>query len=615
MARGALKWPAALLVLYLAAPVAVFLARSAAHPGAGFGVPGLWGALAVSAEAATVSALLLALLGVPLAYLLAHHRGRLARSVGTLVQLPLALPPLMSGVVLLYVFGPDTWLGRLAAGRFTESLAGIVLAQSFVSAPFLVVGARAAFASVDTALEDMAATAGAGPLARFTRVAVPVAAPGIRAGLLLAWLRAFGEYGATVMLAYHPYSLPVFTYVQFSAVGLPATQAPALLSLALAAAVTFIARAPLAGTARKLLPAKPLPGLVEGAGPAPEGQPARPRAAVSFDLSVLTGTFLLQVAHRATSHRLAVVGPSGAGKSMTLRALAGLSPGTVRFGQEDVSSLPPELRRVGYVPQGQALLPHLDAWHNVMFGARAVADDARHWMEALQIADLARRRPGELSGGQRQRVALARALSCRPRLLLLDEPFTGLDAPARAALLHRLRWLQLESGFSSVLVTHDFREAALLADEVVVLDRGRVLQAGRAADVARAPCSPQVASLLGWRNLAAGTAVGPGLVSAGPVMLATGPHGCADGAPVNWSVHPARVQLLVSPVPGSVAATVADTADLGGHWWCRLQLGLGVAIEVELAQPPPAGTGRLLWAYAPPEAFTVWPVPPPAARQ
>ena len=126
-------------------------------------------------------------------------------------MLPLALPPVMSGILLIYMVGPYTTLGRLFHRRLTGSVAGIVLAQVFVSAPFLVIAARSAFAAVDPALEDAGRHPRPRSLARFLRVSLPVAAAGIRAGLLLTWLRAIGEYGATVLLTYHPYSLPVYT--------------------------------------------------------------------------------------------------------------------------------------------------------------------------------------------------------------------------------------------------------------------------------------------------------------------------------------------------------------------------------------------------------------------
>src|SRR5699024_7923678 len=126
----------------------------------------------------------------------------------------------------IYVVGPYTWLGEAAGGHLTDSTIGIVLAQTFVAAPFLVIAARSAFDAVDPALDDLAATLGHKPLDRFLQVDIPIAWPGIRAGMLLTWLRAVGEYGATVLLAYHPFSLPVFTYEQFSGFGVPPTQAP-----------------------------------------------------------------------------------------------------------------------------------------------------------------------------------------------------------------------------------------------------------------------------------------------------------------------------------------------------------------------------------------------------
>ena len=132
----------------------------------------------------------------------------------------------MCGILLIYLVGPYTFLGRLFGGNLTNSLTGIVLAQTFCAAPFLIVAARSAFGALDPATLDMAATLGHSEVSRFRLVALPLAAPGIRAGMVLAWLRAFGEYGAVIILAYHPFSLPVYTYNQFSGIGLPTTWLP-----------------------------------------------------------------------------------------------------------------------------------------------------------------------------------------------------------------------------------------------------------------------------------------------------------------------------------------------------------------------------------------------------
>ena len=244
--------------------------------------------------------------------------------------------------------------------------------------------------------------------------------------------------------------------------------------------------------------------------------PVTTPTSVSFDLDVTVGTFRLRVAHQAASHRIAILGPSGAGKSITLRAIAGfLGPaaGTVRFNSDLVSRVPVEARHLGYVPQGLALFPDRTVWQQVLFATGADPALAAWWLRTLHLEDLRDRLPGQISGGQRQRVALARALAHQPRLVLLDEPFNALDAPVRDELRRELRRLQAQTGLSTVLVTHDPEEAALLADEILVIDEGRLLQAGPRAEVFNRPASPQVARLLGIPNLSPGTVAEPGAIT------------------------------------------------------------------------------------------------------
>ncbi|MBS2936834.1 ABC transporter ATP-binding protein [Nocardioides sp. J2M5] len=203
---------------------------------------------------------------------------------------------------------------------------------------------------------------------------------------------------------------------------------------------------------------------------------------------------------------LAVIGPNGAGKSSLLHALAGLVEveGYALLGDDDLLALPVRERGVGLVFQGQLLFPHLSALDNVAFGRRSRGEPraaaeavARGWLERFGIADLAGRRPRELSGGQAQRVAIARALATDPALLLLDEPFTGLDVSVQMALRIELgRHLRDFPGIA-LLVTHDAIDALTLADRVLVLDGGRVAQAGRPAEVAAEPRTSHVARLVG----------------------------------------------------------------------------------------------------------------------
>jgi molybdate transport system permease protein len=596
--RGAaspLPWLGALLALYLLAPIAAFFVRLGRHGGEA--APGLGDALATSALAATVSAAIIALLGTPLAWLLAHGRGRASALLGVLVQLPLALPPLMSGILLLYVVGPYTALGRLFDGHLTDSFTGIVLAQTFVAAPFLIVAGRSSFAALDPALEDVAATLGHGPVSRFFRVGLPVALPALQAGLVLSWLRAFGEFGATVILAYHPYSLPVYTFVQFDATGLETTLIPVAAALGTAAVVLSLA------TVHARLRPRPRARLPEPRPPGP-----RPTAPLSIAIDQRLGSFHLALRHDATTPRLGLLGPSGAGKTVSLRVLAGLlrSPASrVLAGDEVLSDLPAERRRVGYVPQHSALLPRRTVWQQVNFGRGSDGATAAWWLRELELGGLEDRYPEELSGGQQRRVALARALATEPELLLLDEPFSALDVPVRDALRRRLRALQREAGLNTVIVTHDPEEAALLADELLLVEDGRLLQAGSRREVFGAPASPDAAALLGIANSHRGEVVGPGQIRSEAIVLAAPTAGLAAGAAVGWCVAPERV--LVDPA-GDHEAEVVDDADLGTTHELTLRLAGGPTI---VARAPhgtfvPAASCRVT---LPGDAISVWPEP------
>lgn len=592
--RSPLSWLGALLVVYLAVPVVAFAARISGSHNRGFATPGLGSALRVSLESASISTVIIAVLGIPLAYSLVRSRGWLAGAVGVIVQLPLALPPLMSGILLIYIFGPYSRVGTLLHQRLTDSVAGVVLAQTFVAAPFLIIAARSAFASIDPALDDVAACLGHRPLARFWRVSLPVAAPGIRAGLLLTWLRAFGEYGATVLLAYHPYSLPVYLDVQFSGSGLSTTQAPTAIALGIAAVAVVVSRL------RR--PPRRRPATV----PEPRHPMASDATTVAFDLDVRLGTFHLSLAHQATSHRLAILGPSGSGKSLTLRCLAGLlgpGAGAVAYGADSVAAVPTEDRGIGFVPQGLGLLPHRTVWQQLLFATGTDPHLAAWWLSTLQLVGLEDRMPGELSGGQRQRVSLAQALSRNPRLVLLDEPFSALDAPVRDELRRQLRRLQRETGLSTILVTHDPEEAALLADEIIVVADGRLLQAGTRAEVYSRPASPEVARLLGIQNLNRARTSSPTELATGASTIVA-PHGLPTGIDVYWSVRPEHIEI--SPT-GRYTGELVDVADLGSVTTAIVAVSGGSELRVRSGQPITAAIGAPCRFDLHPATITVWP--------
>lgn len=239
---GIVLWLLGLCLLcYLLGPMGAFLGFLpwSQVPGM-FSDPNVSGALLTSLLSASISTLVIALFGVPLGYILARSAFIGKGLVSLVIYLPLVFPPVVSGIMLLLLYGPYGALGGPLAGmglEVDESLAGIIVAQVFVSAPFLIVAARSAFEAVDPTLERVAMTLGQGVSGLFWRVSLPLAWRGILAGLILAWVRALGEFGATVVMAYHPYTLPVYVYVQLSGLGIAGALPLALFSLAVGVVV------------------------------------------------------------------------------------------------------------------------------------------------------------------------------------------------------------------------------------------------------------------------------------------------------------------------------------------------------------------------------------------
>jgi putative spermidine/putrescine transport system ATP-binding protein len=208
---------------------------------------------------------------------------------------------------------------------------------------------------------------------------------------------------------------------------------------------------------------------------------------------------------------VSLLGPSGCGKTTTLRAVAGLLPvrsGRIWLGGDDITQRPAHRRDIGLVFQSYALFPHLSAYDNVAFGLRlrqvAAAELKQRVQAALDSVGLQgfeQRLPAQLSGGQQQRVAVARAIVIRPRLLLLDEPLSNLDARLRVEMRAELRRLQRELGTTMVYVTHDQEEALALSDRIVVMREGRIEQDGPPEDVYHCPATAFVAAFMGWQNL------------------------------------------------------------------------------------------------------------------
>jgi molybdate transport system ATP-binding protein len=338
------------------------------------------------------------------------------------------------------------------------------------------------------------------------------------------------------------------------------------------------------------------------------------------------GTLDLDVAiDAAPGEIVAVLGPNGAGKTTLLRALAGLIPldrgrveldGVVLTDVARRIHLPPERRPIGVVFQDYLLFPHLSALENVAFGLRArgigtheARERARSWLDRLGLGGNAEARPRALSGGQAQRVALARALAVDPRLLLLDEPLAALDVSARGEVRRDLKRHLASFAGIRIVITHDPLEAVALADRLVILERGRVVQTGSPTEVTQRPRSRYVADLVGV-NLLRGTATAGQVVVSGGATLQS-----ADGVDgeVFAVIHPRAVALHRTRPEGSprnVWRGRASALDFQGD---RVRVGIRGEMPI-IAEVTPAAVTELelaeggeVWVSVKATEITVYP--------
>jgi len=274
---------------------------------------------------------------------------------------------------------------------------------------------------------------------------------------------------------------------------------------------------------------------------------------------------------------LAIIGASGSGKSTLLKLLAGFvrpDAGRILIDGNDVGQLAPEARRLGVVFQNYALFPHMRLWENVAYPlkVRGIGRDERRARAVEMLGRVGMRPraddfPAQLSGGQQQRVALARALVFEPQGLLLDEPLSALDAGLRLEMRDEILRVQRLSGIATLLVTHDQEEALSIADKVVMMRDGRLLQVGTPRQLYETPADASVAAFVGQSNLWPGEVAADGLVSTAIGALACDTAGRARGDKVTVLVRPERIEPLTAAVdsalPGRFAGAMAADRYLG----------------------------------------------------
>ncbi|MGH7319360.1 MAG: ABC transporter ATP-binding protein [Candidatus Rokuibacteriota bacterium] len=333
-------------------------------------------------------------------------------------------------------------------------------------------------------------------------------------------------------------------------------------------------------------------------------QTLRFRLTKRFGAKVVLDDFALEV---RGGEFVTFLGPSGCGKSTALNLIAGLLPptaGEIWLDDTRIDPLPPERRGFGMVFQNYALFPHLTVFQNIAFGLELrglpradVADRVTRMLELVQLPGFEARYPAQLSGGQQQRIAIARALVIEPRVVLLDEPLSNLDAKLRLEMRAEIKRLHADLGLTSIYVTHDQSEALSLSDRVVVMQDGRVLQAGTPAEIHDRPASLFVADFMGYRNffpvtIAGAEGDGPVLGRSGALLLAgRGAAPFAYGAAAVVAARPEDLRLTEDPPGLNVLwGRVRLTEYLGREYDIEVALESGQIVKARVPRSVPVGS-------------------------
>ena len=485
--------------------------------------------------------------GVIAALAIVRQKWRGRGIFNALLDLPFAVSPVVVGLALFLLYGRQGWFGEWLTEngiRVIFSTPGMVLATIFVSLPFVVREVIPVLREVGTEQEQAAETLGATPWQTFWRITLPAIRWGVAYGVVLTTARALGEFGAVAVVSGHiagkTETMTLRVQERFEAFDLTGAYAASVVLALLAAAHPLLHE-----------PAQAKGDDVTGI----TAQDVVKRFGDDF---AAVDDVTLTVPDGSLT---ALLGPSGSGKSTLLRIIAGLEEpdsGTVLIGGNDVTRVPARKREIGFVFQHYAAFKHMTVRDNVAFGLSIRKADKQkirsrvdELLELVHLEAYAERYPQQLSGGQRQRMALARALAVEPRVLLLDEPFGALDATVRKELRAWLRRLHDEVHVTTIFVTHDQEEAMEVAEQIVVMNHGRVEQVGAPRDLYESPANEFVATFVG------------------PVTQLNGSM-----------LRPHDVDIRLDAVDGAVEAQVERI------------IHLGFEVRVELV----AGDGRHVWA-------------------
>ncbi|WP_124054424.1 ABC transporter permease [Arcanobacterium ihumii] len=537
-------------------------------------------AIQLSVFTCLISTALSVLLGVPLALIFGRYgeQGRLPAWLATVravVTVPLVMPPVVAGIALLTAFGRSGILGpSLSAFGVTVpfTTVAVIFAQTFVSMPFLIITVETAVKTLGCDFERAASHLGASRWRQFSRITIPLLTPSLLSGAALAAARSLGEFGATITFAGSMQgttrTLPLEVYLQRE-VDTDTALALSMVLIVFALILTLLTTLIETYNAKRFAPQSTILNSphdrVDTSSKLLPRHPYHSDAGTGYtpwSIRALVPSRGVDIRLKSkTSEVIALIGPNGAGKSTTAQYLAGdLLRAPNRSGKSDSAERSDNFpKRISFLHQKPALFPHMTVLENVAFGPRCqglasskALEIARHELAAVSMEEFAKRPPHQLSGGQAQRVALARALAVNPQLLVLDEPFSGLDHRAQSGLRSIIQE-RTRRGLGVVLITHELLDVISLADRVAVLEDGHLKATGTVSEILDNPPTSFVADFLGVNMLVgifddAGVRLTSGLHVAGILSEETK---LIDGDSAAAICEPAAVALRKTTSEGS----------------------------------------------------------------
>ncbi|MFM8298802.1 MAG: molybdate ABC transporter permease subunit [Microcystis aeruginosa] len=487
----------------------------------------------ISLKTATIALIIIFFLGIAAAYWMLGYRGRWKSLIEGVFVAPLILPPTVLGFILLLLFGKNGPLGQLLDlfnFRIVFTWYAAVITATVVAFPLMYKTTLGAFEQVDASLVQVARTLGASEGKIFWRVLLPLSFPGVLAGLTLAFARALGEFGATLMLAGNiPGQTQTIPMAIFFAVEAGAmTEAWIWVFIIMLISLSGIIAVNLWQSQRKQQlgrPGESKPNEMEDWLPLWEGRNFallaaenpyyRDKIGLFVDIEKYLPGFNLSVTFNCQNQPLGLLGASGSGKSLILRSLAGVETpsrgrivlnGRILFDSEKGINLPSRQRRIGFVVQNYALFPHFTVAENIAFSLpknlskKVIKQQIANQLELVQLLGMENRYPHQLSGGQQQRVAIARALASRPEALLLDEPFSALDTHLRAQLERQMIKTLSNYDGVTIFVTHNMDEAYRICENLLVMEKGRAIANNSKQKIFEQPDSVSLAKITGCKN-------------------------------------------------------------------------------------------------------------------